>query len=187
MFGRHAKNLVLPLHSPGPIIVHSHSVHNYHSPAASNPVFSVPPLLYRLLRLFSFRLTVSKTAVAALSANDEDDVMSQPSLKLGNDTSIITSQGLLQIDHLRLQMAQYMHVAVWRCEWQHHGLFLNESQRLRVDGIEGWVGRRAGQSRLPVSTQISRTNTHFDCLQWALGLIAWCLSLIVADVGKRGA
>lgn len=122
----------------GPVIADPHAIDNDDSSSTAYSVFPLPPLTL-LLRVLCFGFAVSKTPLAALGTNYQDDVVSKPCLELLHVHSVLAGKGFLQVDKLRFQVMQYMDVASWGGERKDVDLLFDQLEGLGVDNVEARV------------------------------------------------
>lgn len=96
--------------------MHPNTINNYDTPSTTNSLLLLPPqLLGRRRGLFlpgrSLDLAVVGQATGAvLGADDEHDVVTRPRLQGPYVRAILAGERLLEVDDIRLQVPEHMHV-----------------------------------------------------------------------------
>lgn len=170
-----SRPLLFPLNTAPPIVMNPHAVDHNDASAPPNPVLSLPPLL-NLAWLLRFRLAVGQPAMSTLGADDEDDIVPEPGLELGDHTAIVTRQRFLEIYNLRLQVPQDVNVPVCTRKGKHHGLLFHEREGLRIDGIECRTRPRGVEARKRVSMKSGKGTQETDNGFFASSFGAWAWS-----------
>lgn len=119
--------------------MYTHAIDDDNTATSADTLRFLPPFL-NLGGTFSFWLAIGKPAGALLSTHNQNYIVSQPGLHVGDDAAVVAAQRLLQIDDVGLQMTQDMDVAVGGGKWQDHGFLFNQTKSLRVDGVVDGIG-----------------------------------------------
>jgi hypothetical protein len=180
-------------HPPDPIILHPLAIHHHHAAAPSDAILTVPPqlLLLFLAGLLGLGIAVGETAIAALGANDQDHVVAHPRLQGRHHAAVLAGQRLLQVNDLRLDVAQDVRVAVGGREGQDEAVLLDEGLRLRIDGVVGCV--RTGGADPAMTSVINRLRREnykkkrtYTGLRASSDACAWAWSMLEKDELRDG-